>query len=167
MEAARAQIMERGSELSMDDIARSARVAVGTLYRHFPTKTDLVAATLDVYLIEVAEAMENVLAQPVSGKLAAAGFRDLWFGFLESTSDQFVFKEAAQQLGIDPHGSENQKRTTAALTALLVAGQESGQIRPGIVADDIYLLMSTMPAGRPAPERHRWAELVLPAIMRT
>ncbi|GHE98783.1 helix-turn-helix domain-containing protein [Streptomyces griseoluteus] len=42
--AAGEQTTAHGPEVGMDEIASAAGVAVGTLYRHFPTKTDLVAA---------------------------------------------------------------------------------------------------------------------------
>jgi AcrR family transcriptional regulator len=50
IEAARAAFTERGSEASLEDIARRAGVGVGTLYRHFPTRQALVEA---VYVEEV------------------------------------------------------------------------------------------------------------------
>lgn len=40
--AARAVFAERGSETSMEEVARRADVGVGTLYRHFPRRIDLV-----------------------------------------------------------------------------------------------------------------------------
>jgi AcrR family transcriptional regulator len=48
--AARAAFTERGSEASLEDIARRAGVGVGTLYRHFPNRAALVEA---VYVEEV------------------------------------------------------------------------------------------------------------------
>ena len=44
LEAARSLVAETGVDATMEDIARHAGVAVGTLYRHFPAKEDLVAA---------------------------------------------------------------------------------------------------------------------------
>src|SRR3954471_1217702 len=44
VEAARALFTARGSEASMEEIAKAADVGVGTLYRHFPRRIDLVEA---------------------------------------------------------------------------------------------------------------------------
>jgi AcrR family transcriptional regulator len=48
--AARDAFTEEGSSASLEDIARRAQVGIGTLYRHFPTRQDLLEA---VYLDEV------------------------------------------------------------------------------------------------------------------
>src|ERR671910_1893131 len=42
--AARERFGECGLECQMEDIARTAGVGVGTVYRHFPTKGDLIGA---------------------------------------------------------------------------------------------------------------------------
>ena len=44
--AARAAFADEGLDLPMREIARRACVGVATLYRHFPTRTDLVTAAL-------------------------------------------------------------------------------------------------------------------------
>ncbi|WP_062349651.1 TetR/AcrR family transcriptional regulator [Herbidospora yilanensis] len=41
-----AAFAERGTEASLEDIAKAAGVGVGTLYRHFPTRQDLIVAVL-------------------------------------------------------------------------------------------------------------------------
>ncbi|MFJ6671874.1 TetR/AcrR family transcriptional regulator [Actinosynnema sp. NPDC091369] len=46
VEQARIAFAEAGVDASLDDIARRAGVASGTLYRHFPTRLDLVEAVL-------------------------------------------------------------------------------------------------------------------------
>jgi AcrR family transcriptional regulator len=48
--AARDAFAEHGTVASLEDIARRARVGIGTLYRHFPTRQDLFEA---VYVNEV------------------------------------------------------------------------------------------------------------------
>src|SRR3712207_1254961 len=42
LEAGRKVFAERGRDVQMDEVAQLAGVGVGTLYRHFPTKEDLV-----------------------------------------------------------------------------------------------------------------------------
>jgi AcrR family transcriptional regulator len=46
---------QRGAEASMDEIAKRARIGPGTLYRHFPSRDDLLAA---VYISEVEKLAE-------------------------------------------------------------------------------------------------------------
>ena len=50
LDAARVAIAREGPDASLDDIARDAGVGSGTLYRHFPTRVDLLEA---VYRDEV------------------------------------------------------------------------------------------------------------------
>ena len=47
LDAARGQFAEEGLDAQIDDIARDAGVGVGTVYRHFPTKEDLLEALAD------------------------------------------------------------------------------------------------------------------------
>ncbi|WP_042264437.1 TetR/AcrR family transcriptional regulator [Paraburkholderia heleia] len=56
LEAAEALFLERGAEASLDDIAKRAKVGIGTLYRRFPTRDALLAATSDERLLSLAEA---------------------------------------------------------------------------------------------------------------
>src|SRR5512138_2569697 len=44
--AADALFTERGADASLEDIAKRAEVGIGTLYRHFPTRDDLIAQVL-------------------------------------------------------------------------------------------------------------------------
>jgi Bacterial regulatory proteins, tetR family len=46
VEQARIAFAEYGVDASLDEIARRAEVASGTLYRHFPTRLDLIEAVL-------------------------------------------------------------------------------------------------------------------------
>ena len=55
LETAKAAFAEKGSSASLDEIARTAGVGTGTLYRHFPTRDTLVMA---VYQNEI----EHLLA---------------------------------------------------------------------------------------------------------
>jgi AcrR family transcriptional regulator len=55
LEVAKQVFTRRGAEASMDEIAKRAKIGPGTLYRHFPTRDDLLAA---VYMSEVEKLAE-------------------------------------------------------------------------------------------------------------
>jgi AcrR family transcriptional regulator len=55
LEVAKQVFTRRGVEASMDEIAKRAKIGPGTLYRHFPTRDDLLAA---VYISEVEKLAE-------------------------------------------------------------------------------------------------------------
>src|ERR1700691_5570662 len=63
LEVAKQVFTLQGAEASMDEIAKRAEIGPGTLYRHFPTRDDLLAA---VYISEVeklAEAQRRLSAE--------------------------------------------------------------------------------------------------------
>ncbi|HEY1674917.1 MAG TPA: helix-turn-helix domain-containing protein [Streptosporangiaceae bacterium] len=53
VEQARIAFAESGVDASLDEIARRAGVASGTLYRHFPTRLDLIEAVLAGQIAEL------------------------------------------------------------------------------------------------------------------
>ena len=63
LDVAKLVFTRRGAKASMDEIAKRAKIGPGTLYRHFPTRDDLLAA---VYISEVeklAEAQKKFSAE--------------------------------------------------------------------------------------------------------
>jgi AcrR family transcriptional regulator len=54
--AAEELFLERGTDASLDDVAKRAKVGIGTLYRRFPTRDALLAAMCDERLLTIAEA---------------------------------------------------------------------------------------------------------------
>ncbi|MFE5335809.1 helix-turn-helix domain-containing protein [Isoptericola sp. NPDC056573] len=163
--AAREQISATGPDAGMDEIARSAGVAVGTLYRHFPNKTDLVGAVIAEYVAEVADDAEAALGRARQGARAV----DEVVGFLdrvaESTAHHHAVKVAAKALGVEGHGDQpDEARAAAAIGELIHLAQLAGDVRSTVTVADIYLLMATAPMDQPAPVRQRWLELILPGI---
>src|SRR5438477_2292471 len=62
--AAKELFADQGLDAQMPDVARIARVGVGTVYRHFPTKDDLIAALVAERFERLAEkAREGVAAE--------------------------------------------------------------------------------------------------------
>ncbi|MCW2985795.1 MAG: TetR/AcrR family transcriptional regulator, partial [Conexibacter sp.] len=75
--AATAAFRHEGLDIPVDEIARRAGVGVATLYRHFPTKLDLIVAVTEVVLDDLGAAAAEALRRAdrstvLSGFLAAA-----------------------------------------------------------------------------------------------
>ncbi|WP_158944429.1 TetR/AcrR family transcriptional regulator [Granulicella sp. S190] len=63
LEVAKQVFTRRGSEASMDEIAKRAKIGPGTLYRHFPTRDDLLAAVYITEVEKLAEAQRKFSAE--------------------------------------------------------------------------------------------------------
>jgi AcrR family transcriptional regulator len=61
VEQAKVAFAEFGVDASLDEIARRAGVASGTLYRHFPTRLDLIEAVLAEQIAELVELGRSLL----------------------------------------------------------------------------------------------------------
>jgi len=61
VEQAEIAFTESGADASLDEIARRAGVASGTLYRHFPTRLDLIEAVLAEQIAELADLGRGLL----------------------------------------------------------------------------------------------------------
>jgi AcrR family transcriptional regulator len=81
IEAATAAFAEKGAEAPLDDIARRAGVGIGTLYRHFPTRTDLQAAVYRSQVESVCAAADELVAA-MSPEQALIGWVHALGGYL-------------------------------------------------------------------------------------
>ena len=166
LQAAKAQITETGSDVSMDAIATAAGVAVGTLYRHYPTKTDLVSAVLSEFssrLVEGVVEAGRTLSAPGD---AMTRIVELLSAFVHEAATNQAIKEAARVLDAAYLTPALEARGQEAVQVLIDAAIADGDVRPGITADDILILMLSAPGALPKPARDRWIELVV-AGMRT
>jgi AcrR family transcriptional regulator len=64
LDAARKAFARNGVTASLDDVARAAGVGPGTLYRHFPSRDDLVLAVIDEGLIDIQRLGAALLDDP-------------------------------------------------------------------------------------------------------
>jgi AcrR family transcriptional regulator len=162
--AAREQMTVHGAEAGMDEIARAAGLAVGTLYRHFPTKADLVAAIVAEYVAQVADDAEIACRRVESGARAGEEIAAFLQRVVEASATNHAAKAAADALGADPRVQTDEQRAASALARLITAGQADGDIHPDVTVEDIYLLFAAAPTDQPADARARWLILVLPGL---
>lgn len=164
LDAARAEITAHGTDVAMEQIATSAGVAVGTLYRHYPTKADLV----DAILAEVSEAalrrVEEAAREATRPHDAIALIERMLADLLEEAALNHAVKAAASVLGGAPTEPEQERRGRDALETLITAAQADGDLGTSVTTADIYLVIATAPTGLPASARTRWLELMLAGL---
>ena len=135
--AARERFGECGLECQMEDIARTAGVGVGTVYRHFPTKGDLIAALVSDRFGRLAERAEEALAQ-----------EDPWEAFCDlmrySAEHQVRDRALSEFLSSQPQLAQHEavQSGLADLTAQLIAkAQRAGAMRKDAVIEDVPTLI--------------------------
>lgn len=165
--AAREVFAESGLDSPLEEIARRARVGIGTLYRRFPSREDLISAALIGKINEYAEAAERGLMTP-----------DPWAGFAE-----FVRSICALQAGdrgladlllitMAPSGEIEaiRERANRASTELIDRAKAAGKVREDMTGDDLLLLLIAnssvaAAAGKDAPRAlPRFVALMLDAF---
>jgi AcrR family transcriptional regulator len=134
--SARELFAARGVDVSTRDVARHAGVGVGTLYRHFPERADLVDAVL-------AESFEELIALAE----ASLAHGDAWLGFTRFVEEALVLhgrNRGLKDVETNEHGrtrAQEMRRRLRPLVAQLVArAQEHGELRSDFTPQDIALL---------------------------
>ncbi|MGA2011869.1 MAG: TetR family transcriptional regulator [Solirubrobacteraceae bacterium] len=163
LKAARAVFAEHGADAQIDDVARQARVGVGTVYRHFPTKEALLVELLRekfrLFSARAREALEHD-GEPFDA-----------FEELLRRNAQTAASDAAVQHALAGAGehiwmqAQAEQRDLIAVTQELIArARRAGTIRPDVDATDIAMLMcgvcSTM-GDKPGFDWRRHLDLVI------
>jgi AcrR family transcriptional regulator len=139
--AARELIDRSGSEVALDEVARQAGVGNATLYRHFPTRGDLLVA---VYADEVAALCRQ--GADLLGDPSPADALFTWLdGFVVHVATKRALALAATE-GPDAHRDRlfdqwhESMRSTA--TKLLRRAQDAGVVRPDLTVADLLAIAS-------------------------
>jgi AcrR family transcriptional regulator len=134
--AASQVIAEDGPTASLEKIGRRAQVGAGTLYRHFPTREDLLIAVFTRRIESLcAKAQAAADAHPPGDALT------LWLQALlaHCLSDRGL-ADALVAVGAKPD-IECSTRITSAATRLLEGAQQAGHVRPDATPDDLLRLV--------------------------
>lgn len=139
-------------QVSLEAIARQAGVGIGTLYRHFPTREDLVEA---VYLSELDRllggAADLLAAEPPDRALRA--WMDRFVDWVDGKQGMTETLRAMFAGGAIDR-SEMQGRLIATIDSFLAAGAAAGVLRSDLVgADVLRSLIGLVSVGAAAPER--------------
>jgi AcrR family transcriptional regulator len=157
--AAKRLFADEGLDAQMPDVAKAAKVGVGTVYRHFPTKDDLIAAL-------AAERFERLAEQARAGIEA----EDPWEGLCEFI--RFSAQIQADDRGLcEVMGSRPEVMAAAAYAVgldglcdeMVKRAKRSGKLRKDLEWEDIPLIACGLGRITPAemgPASGRWPRLV-------
>ncbi|HEY0279030.1 MAG TPA: helix-turn-helix domain-containing protein [Solirubrobacterales bacterium] len=162
--AAREVFAESGFEATMDEVAARAGLGVGTAYRRFANKDELIAALSEERIGWVTEILDRALAEA-----------DPWRGivlyleeWLELHADDRGLKEifltSPRARRLD---GEAQGRLRPRLDELVARGKGVGALRQGVEATDlvlIQLMLFALPASVPAEVGAPWRRF-LPTLL--
>jgi AcrR family transcriptional regulator len=140
----RAAILEVARDLfaespavSMNEIAKRAGVGAGTLYRHFPTREDLILAIYRHDVDKLVASVDGLLAELTADKAFVA-----WFETLAAyIRVKHGLGEALHNAAIQNAINETYAPVTAAVAKLLDACVAQGTVRAGLDPADVLLLM--------------------------
>lgn len=136
--AARAEFASRGVDASLEKIARDAGVSIGTLYRHFPTRLDLLMAAFEPRLEEFLEGADKAVAIKDPWEAFVAYLENLFRvqagdrGFNDFLSRRFTNNAETERI----HDQMCQQ-----IADVLARAQESGDVRSDITKADIVNLI--------------------------
>ncbi|CAL9654221.1 TetR/AcrR family transcriptional regulator [Streptomyces sp. NPDC057838] len=137
LEAAAAVFAVSGVEAPVRDIAAEAGVGTGTIYRHFPTRADLVIAVYRHQVDACAEAGPALLAAGPTPYAALERWVGLFVDFLV-TKHGLAAAMQGDSAGFETLHTYFLDRLLPVCDRLLDAAAASGEIHPGL---DAYPLM--------------------------
>ena len=138
VEAARQVFAEDGLDASLNEVARRAGVGVATLFRRFPTREDLIAATFANPMAEYATLTKTALADP-----------DPWHGFCDyvravcsmQAGDRGFTDVLTQTFPTAKEFEAQRDEAFRQFTELVTRAKQCGGLRPDFVAEDLPMLL--------------------------
>lgn len=135
--AAREVFRDRGVAATLNDIARHAGVGVGTVYRRFADKEELIDALFDDMVERVDRSLHEALTEP-----------DAWTGLttaLEKVCEDQAFDRGVREVMLGTgRGPQRQRqvrdRVDTAVDILIARAQAQGMLRQDVVPADFPIL---------------------------
>jgi len=142
LDAARAAFATRGTQASLDEIARTAGVGAGTLYRHFPTRDALVEAVFVEGIEALQQQADELLDSAAPGDALAQWLRA---HMVQGAACLGLGAEAMLAM-LDRPDSEPSvcasMRSSGA--ALLARAQAAGDVRADVDIDDLMRMVQAI-----------------------
>lgn len=164
---ARTAFADEGLDLPMREIARRADVGVATVYRHFPTRTDLITAALAEHVAACRADMRAALDEPDAWRALS--------GTIRRFAERQVRERGLNQALFGSHTAaaafvKDRRAQAAALEQLVDRAQRAGAVRADVTVEDVRVGLAAIASFRALrPERaaastQRLAALVLAGL---
>jgi len=154
LEAARAVFAEHGLEAGVAEVAERAGVGVATIFRRFPTKSDLLAAILEDRVREITELARS-----------AAGFREF---MTEAAAVHMADRGLCDAVDYDvfarPELEQARAEVRELVAGLLRRAQKDGEVRKDVTADDIPIVLLGVARSAPPGSWRRYLEFALDGL---
>ena len=139
LDAAAAAFATEGADASLKAIARDAGVGIGTLYRRFPTRDDLIEATYRSETVRLCDSAATLLA----GHPPVVALRSWMDGFTAYMVTKRGMADALPAILAARDGLRMQSRDLlrGAIESLLRAGVDDGTVRADVPADDVMMAL--------------------------
>lgn len=165
LEAAERVVAEKGPAASTGEIARVAGVGIGTVFRHFPAKEDLLRAILEARLQGLLAEAERLVE---SGDPATA-FYTFFADMVERAAEK---KSIVDLLAASSAGVAADKPLEALerlVGRLLERAQEAGAVRSGVELPEVMALLEgtcrgAVEAGWDAGLRQRTLDIIFAGL---
>ncbi|WUJ72837.1 TetR/AcrR family transcriptional regulator [Kribbella soli] len=156
-------VFGRSPSASTDDVARLAGVGIATVFRHFPTKTELLEAVLTLRLERLRDRALELAGSDDPGK----AFFEFFTQVVSESASKLAIGEALTAAGAAA-GEEARaagRGMREAFSGLLTQAQRSGAVRSDAEMAEVYALMIGASRGATAaklepPVRDRMLALI-------
>ena len=158
LQAALAVFATSGVEAPVREIAEKAGVGIGTVYRHFPQRSDLVAAVFRREVDACADAAPNLAAEHEPGE-ALARWMQRYAAFI-ATKRGLATALHSGNPAFDTLPAYFQKRLLPAFRILLDAAVAAGEVRADVDADDLLSAVANLCRQAPDEDPDRARRMV-------
>jgi AcrR family transcriptional regulator len=138
LQAARVLFAERGLNVSMDEIARCAGVGVGTAYRRFASRMELIDALIDERVGEVEQNIATALAAPDPWP-AFAGFVEAQVAL--QVADRGLRELFHEEVGLQDRIAPVRARLLPMVEEIIHRAKAAGELRPDFSATDLEVVV--------------------------
>ncbi len=145
LQAAMEVFAKSGVDAPVREIAERAGVGLGTVYRHFPQRSDLIAAVFQTQVDACADAASVIASKYEPGE-ALARWMQRYVDFISTKRGLAAALHSGDPAYIALPVYFN-KRLQPALKTLLDAAVAARIVRPGIEADDLLRAVATLCRG--------------------